>query len=604
YAAALDIIDAKYAALEKNGIVVQYKKESFASEETLDDEYPTIHITPTLVPLEASGDERAVYSVDIQKLLTTAYQVGRQGSFFDKTKQQWIAWRHGFRIEPIYQQDYQFDWDIIEKLFTDTFSTYETPAINADITLAADGTIQSVEEKSGLTFDYNEIAHQVESQIMQLDNSPISIELITDTPRVIQADIEKQIPKIETYLEKAPLQLTREEQSWEFDKKTLSSWLSFQEGTLVVVSKKLDDSLSEIKEDVEEDVQEAKWKVETNAEGLVTTISEIQPAQEGRKINMEKTAADIIHWLITKDSTSTVALVIDVAKPKFTPENINELGITHLLGTGHSSMAGSPYNRQLNIRRGVELLNGLLIAPKEEFSLLAALRPFTLENGYHSELVIAGNKTEPQIGGGLCQVGTTTFRAAMGAGLDITSRQNHSYAVSYYADDRNHQPGTDATIYDPAPDMKFINDTQNYILLQTRIEGTHLYFDVWGKSDGRKADFTPPKTYNWISPPPTKEIPTTSLAPGQRRCTESAHAGVTAEFTYSIDYADGTKHEEVFKSVYKPWQAVCQVGVAQETPVTPSDQETKTPSEQNTNSNSNKTNLNKNTHSSNANKKN
>ncbi len=175
--------------------------------------------------------------------------------------------------------------------------------------------------------------------------------------------------------------------------------------------------------------------------------------------------------------------------------------------------------------------------------------------------MIKGNETIPEIGGGLCQVGTTTFRGAMAAGLDITSRRNHSYAVSYYADDRNGLPGTDATIYDPYPDFRYINDTPGYLLLQTRIEGDHLYFDYWGTDDGRNAYFTEPQISGWIAPPPTKEIETTDLAPGERKCTESAHAGTTAWFDYIVDYADGTKHQETFTSTYKPWQAVCLVGV-------------------------------------------
>lgn len=227
-------------------------------------------------------------------------------------------------------------------------------------------------------------------------------------------------------------------------------------------------------------------------------------------------------------------------------------------------MAGSPYNRRQNIARGVELLNGLLIAPGEEFSVVETLKPFEIDNGYVPELVIKGNETIPEIGGGLCQIGTTTFRGAMEAGLDITYRKNHSYAVSYYYDDRNRLPGTDATLYDPAPDLRFINDTPGYVLLQTRIDGNDLWFDYWGISDGRVAEFTPPVASNWIDPPPMKIIETTDLAPGERRCTESAHKGVTTSFYYTIDFPDELEredHEEEFRSVYKPWQAVCLVGV-------------------------------------------
>src|SRR5690606_1808590 len=140
-----------------------------------------------------------------------------------------------------------------------------------------------------------------------------------------------------------------------------------------------------------------------------------------------------------------------------------------ILGVGYSNFAGSPANRVHNISIGAAKLDGLLIAPGEEFSLLNALRPFTVTAGYLPELVIKGDKITPEVGGGLCQIGSTTFRAAMNSGLSITERRNHSLVVSYYNDPRNGNPGTDATIYDGSPDFKFINDTGHHILIKTEM---------------------------------------------------------------------------------------------------------------------------------------
>ena len=97
------------------------------------------------------------------------------------------------------------------------------------------------------------------------------------------------------------------------------------------------------------------------------------------------------------------------------------------------------------------------------------------------ELVIKNGATEPEFGGGICQVSTTTFRAAIYSGLKITARRNHAYPVSYY-----NPQGMDSTVYVPQPDLKFINNTPRYILIQTKIEGTILTFDFYGTDDGRK----------------------------------------------------------------------------------------------------------------------
>ena len=183
--------------------------------------------------------------------------------------------------------------------------------------------------------------------------------------------------------------------------------------------------------------------------------------------------------------------------------------------------------------------------------------------------MIKGNKTEPEFGGGLCQVGTTAFRAALDSGLKVTERRNHSYRVRYYE-----PAGTDATIYEPSPDFRFVNDTGHYVLINAYIQGDDMIFEYWGTSDGRKTLFKgqtevsrvadlKPKVYNIVSPPAMKLVETLDLPPGKKKCTEVAHNGADADFTYQVTYADGTTSENVFTSHYRPWQAVCLIGVEQ-----------------------------------------
>jgi vancomycin resistance protein YoaR len=109
------------------------------------------------------------------------------------------------------------------------------------------------------------------------------------------------------------------------------------------------------------------------------------------------------------------------------------------------------------------------------------------EHGYLPELVIKQNRTEPEFGGGICQVSSTVFRAAIYSGLKITARRNHAYPVKYYA-----PYGMDATIYIPKPDLKFVNNTPGHILMQASIEGTELIFRFYGTSDRRKVEVDGP----------------------------------------------------------------------------------------------------------------
>jgi hypothetical protein len=106
--------------------------------------------------------------------------------------------------------------------------------------------------------------------------------------------------------------------------------------------------------------------------------------------------------------------------------------------------------------------------------------------GYTPELVILKDKTVPEYGGGLCQVSSTAFRAALNSGFPILERSNHAYPVTYY-----YPIGTDATIYLPKPDFRFKNDSPGHLLIQTSVVGNTLKFEFYGTKTGRTVSFGP-----------------------------------------------------------------------------------------------------------------
>ena len=177
------------------------------------------------------------------------------------------------------------------------------------------------------------------------------------------------------------------------------------------------------------------------------------------------------------------------------------MGLKELIGTATTSYAGSPSNRRYNIANGTKYLAGKLFKPGEEFSVVKSLGAVDATTGYLPELVIKENRTTPEYGGGLCQVSTTLFRAALNAGLKITERKNHSYRVSYY--EREVGPGLDATIYLPSPDLKFLNDTPGWILIQGTVNNakSEVTFELYGTNDGRRSVVGKPVVYDITNPP-------------------------------------------------------------------------------------------------------
>ena len=414
-------------------------------------------------------------------------------------------------------------------------------------------------ERVGQTFDYQTALEQTLPQIKYLGGSDIELRVIEDRPQITENIIRQWQERIIFASGRGSLQLFFEEDSWSVANDVWRQWLRLvkvkNQVQLVFDLDSFDKYLQEegIKEAVEVPVQDAKFKL------LNGRVSEFMASQQGRLINLEQTLS-LAAQALQNSGDLKINLVTEVVEPKVMNSEVNDLGIATIVGIGSSDFKGSPVNRVHNIGVGAKTLDGLLISPGEEFSLITALGEIDGEHGYKQELVIKGNKTIPEYGGGLCQIGTTMFRAALGTGLPITERRNHSYRVVYYE-----PAGMDATIYSPKPDLKFINDTGNYILIQSRIEGTKLYFDFWGTSDGRVASTTKPIIYNQVAPPPKKLIKTTELAVGITKCTESAHAGADTKFDYIVQYPNQPEPVKVtFSSHYVPWQSVCLVGATQE----------------------------------------
>jgi len=372
--------------------------------------------------------------------------------------------------------------------------------------------------------------------------------------------------KARQFLEITPFTLKHKEEIWSVNKQELAGWLTLKkdnDNKIVIglgnnqVAKFLDENIAP---EINQEPIEAKFQIKDDR------VTEFQDSQDGIGINNDKSAIAIEAWLISnleiKINNKPIDLIVEITKSNNDTANTNDLGINELIGTGYSSFAGSPSNRRHNIRIGGNTVSGLLVKPGEEFSLVKVLGDINAETGYLPELVIKGNETIPEYGGGLCQVATTLFRAATETGLPITARRNHSYRVSYYE-----PAGTDASIYEPWPDLRFVNDTPKHILIQVRIEGNNLYFEMWGTNDNRIVEKSDPIIYNITKPGPTKIIETLDLEPGKKKCTESAHNGADAYFdykvTYSTDIASSTPvvKEKRFSSHYIPWQEVCLLGV-------------------------------------------
>ncbi|MDP2812483.1 MAG: VanW family protein [bacterium] len=515
----------------------------------------TVTIYPSASAIESADSISMIVSWEITKSLENISQAQRENGLADfLLKARLLISGHNYPL--LYHWDQDQHLAILEQSFVDILS--DKKEANFEF---LNGALKINPESAGETFDYGKAMVDTKPLIEELSSVDITLKVIEDKPLISSKIIETFEPEILSISQKGDLTISYQEDNWTISSDVWKTWLAIKVKTeeqgfyIGINNEKFANYLQEsgIKEKLEILVQDARFKLENGK------VSEFISSQNGQTIDMEASLKELENKIFN-DTEIKLALIIDIVEPKVGTQDVNDLGIVEIIGTGESDFTGSPVNRIHNIGVGADTLNGILIAPDEEFSLVKTLGEIDGEHGYKQELVIKGNRTIPEYGGGLCQIGTTVFRSALASGLPITERRNHSYRVVYYE-----PAGTDATIYSPWPDLKFKNDTGHYILVQSRIEGKKIYFDFWGTKDGRIVQTTEPVIYNLVSPPPSRIVKTTDIEPGQKKCTERAHTGADAKFDYSVQYPKQAEPvETTFYSHYVPWQEVCLLGVTEE----------------------------------------
>ena len=197
-----------------------------------------------------------------------------------------------------------------------------------------------------------------------------------------------------------------------------------------------------------------------------------------------------------------------------------------------------------------------MIPPGGVFSFNEIVRDVSSANGFEDSLVIWGDRTAVGVGGGVCQVSTTVFRAAYEGGFPLVERYNHGYVVDWYG-----EPGMDATIFTPTVDFKFRNDTNAYLLIDPVVDSANgvVTFNFYGTRPDRTVTVGKPQITDVVKPEPAVYTVDESLATGQTKQVEWEKEGMSVTVTRTI-VENGTTRTDTLESEYQPWQAVYLVG--------------------------------------------
>jgi vancomycin resistance protein YoaR len=284
-----------------------------------------------------------------------------------------------------------------------------------------------------------------------------------------------------------------------------------------------------------------------------------QPGKIGRTLDVTATLALMNQALARGDQRVTLA--VNEQKPDF-PDTVTaaELGITELVSTGQTFYLGSSEERMKNIGAATASQHGVLVKPGETFSFNHNLGDVSLDKGYAEALIIFNGRTIKGVGGGVCQVSTTAFRAAFNGGYPIIERWPHAYRVGWY--ERGFGPGLDASVFSPYVDFKFQNDTPYHILIEAYANDAagRLTFKFYSTNDGRQVAIAEPTVENVIPHPEDKIEEDPTLPAGERKQVDYAADGadVTVKRTVTRN-GQVISNDQVFTR-YQPWQAIFKVG--------------------------------------------
>jgi len=422
------------------------------------------------------------FELNLQKTIDNAYEITHQANVLINIKRQISALFGLYRIKPVYQINNKK----FEEKTTELFKNIEKQAQNASLIFNKEINNFSIQHSTkGTTINREKLLNELSVNASNLSLQLINLDLIIDNPSVINSETDLANKKAQKILSKKSYQLILENRTWTIDKETLIDWIMFNpekeinsENQILGVflnEDKIKEYLLKISYEINKPATNAQLKISSS-----TAIVFI-PDQPGFEIKTEKTIKQINDNLFASEPNKKINIIADKSLPEITLGQTNGIGINVLISQGISNFYGSSKNRIHNVKTGATTLNGIIIKPNEEFSFNAFIDETGPEQGYLQEMVIKKNKTVLEYGGGLCQVSTTIFRAAIKAGLEITQRRPHAFPVGYY-----NPQGFDATVYSPWTDLRFINDTPNHILVQSIVNGHQIFFNLYGTKDGRQ----------------------------------------------------------------------------------------------------------------------
>jgi vancomycin resistance protein YoaR len=250
-----------------------------------------------------------------------------------------------------------------------------------------------------------------------------------------------------------------------------------------------------------------------------------------------------------------VAMPMVVVEPKVTTESLRQAGIVVMQSIFSTRFNTEDTKRSTNVKLAADKINGQILQPGQTFSFNETVGPRDKASGFQEALEFFDGELVPGIGGGVCQVSSTLYNAALLANLDIKERLNHGKPLSYIS------LGRDATVVYGILDFKFVNSSNSPIMIVCEVKGDTLYAAVFGREKLEESIDIIITDQKEISPVTVKK-PDPELPVGETKVENKGAPGYDLK-VYRLVSAKGKiiKREFLSKDQYMAENIIIKVGV-------------------------------------------
>ena len=285
---------------------------------------------------------------------------------------------------------------------------------------------------------------------------------------------------------------------------------------------------------------------------------------DGLSVDIDKTYEELSKALKT-EGDSSIEIIVSKTEAKYKAKDLynikDELGT---FSTTFTNKGGKDENRIINMKVAASKIDGTILYAGEVFSTNEKFGIMTEANGYKPAPTILNGKFIDEYGGGVCQISSTLYNAALYSELEIVERQNHSLKVGYL------DYGYDATLAGDYIDLKFKNTTNYPIYIKTSFTDNEFKVSIYGYDERPKNREIKLQNalIDVIEPSPKIIKETNELTEGQEKIVVKALKGYKYKL-YKLIYEDGKLKEKVLvnSSYYKPRAEEVLVGTKKTQPV-------------------------------------